>query len=103
MNQLLAETDSDSEDTFTIEGLSLHNDNDINFVQTDDDNYKKEGHCTVTVNDKTLKLKVDTGAKCNVISLDTYKVTRHTEKLYKPHKQLELVALGGAMIKRLVQ
>lgn len=81
MNQLSAETDSDSDDTFTIEGLSLHNDSDINSVQTDDDCHKKEGHCTLTVNDKTLKIKVSTEAKCNVISLDTYKVMRHTEKL----------------------
>ena len=59
---------------------------------------KKEGICTVMVNNKSLKLKVDTGAKCNVISAETLKVIRHTESLYKPHKQVKLVAFGGAMI-----
>ena len=98
VNQLLAETDSDSDDTFTIEGLLLYEGNsNIDSVQTDD-NYKTEGHCTVTINDKALELKVDTGAKCNVISLDTYKVIQRNEKLYKPHKQVKLVAFGGAMI-----
>lgn len=83
-----------SEDTFTIEGLSLHDESDMNPVQAN----KKEGHCTVMVNNKSLKLKVDTGAKCNVISADTLKVIRHIESLYKPHKQVKLVAFGGAMI-----
>lgn len=99
VNQLSADIYADSDGTFTIEGLSLKEDNGINSVQTDDDNYKEEIHCTVTVNVKILKLKVDTGAKCNAISLDTYKAIKHTEKLYKPHKQIKLVAFGGAMIK----
>ena len=92
VNQLYAETDSgsDREDTFTIEGLSLH------------DTAKKidrEGHCFVTVNDKQLNLKVDTGAKCNVMSLHTYRLFRHTEELHMPIKQVNLVAFGGSMIK----
>ena len=57
---------------------------------------KKEGHCTVMVNNKSLKLKVDTGAKYNVISAETLKVIRHTES-YKPHKQVKLAAFGEAM------
>lgn len=64
-----------------------------NSVQTDD-SYKKEGHCTVTVNDKTLKLKMDTGP--NVMSFPlTHEVTKHSEKLYK---QVKLVAFGEPAI-----
>ena len=100
VNQLLTETDSESDDdTFTIEGLLVYEENnDINSVQTDD-NYKTEGQITVKINDKALELKVDTGAKCNVISFDTYKVMRQKEEMYMPHKQVKLVAFGGAMIK----
>ena len=74
INQLYAETNSSSEsdDTFTIEGLSLHD---------DERKIDKEGHCFVTVNDKQLNLKVDTGAKCNVMSLNTYKLVRHNEAM----------------------
>ena len=77
-----------------LKACHYNKDNNINSVQTEDDSNKREGHCTVTVNDKTLKLEVDTGAKCNVMSLDTHKLMRLTEKLHKPHRQV-----GGALIK----
>ena len=90
INQLYAETNSssESEDTFTIEGLSLHD---------DEQKIDKEGHCFVTVNDKQLNLKVDTGAKCNVMS-NTYKLVRHNEELQMPINPVNLVAFGGSMI-----
>lgn len=59
----------------------------------------KEGHCFVIVNDKQLNLKVDTGAKCNVMSLHTYKLFRNAEELYMPTKKINLVAFGGSMIR----
>lgn len=93
---LSADTDSDSDGTFTIEPLSLQGGNDISSVESDC--YKGERRCTVTINDNTLELKVDTGAKCNVISLNTYKAIRQTEKLQKSHKLVKLVAFGGAVI-----
>ena len=91
INQLYAETNSssESEDTFTIEGLSLHD---------DEQKIDKEGHCFVTVNDKQLNLKVDTGAKCNVMSFNTYKLVRHNEELQMPINPVNLVAFGGSMI-----
>ena len=92
VNQLYAETDSgnDNEDTFTIEGLSLHD---------GEKKINREGHCFVTVHDKQLNLKVDTGEKFKVMSLHTYKHFRHTEELHMPTKQVNLVAFGGSMIK----
>ena len=83
INQLYAETNSSSE------SLSLHD---------DEQKIDKEGHCFVTVNDKQLNLKVDTGAKCNVMSFNTYKLVRHNEELQMPIKQVNLVTFGGSMV-----
>ena len=52
----------------------------------------------MTVNDKQLNLKVDTGAKCNVMSFNTYKLVRHNEELQMPIKQVNLITFGGSMI-----
>ena len=92
INQLYAETNSSSEsdDTFHSPLKALYDDGK---------KIDKEGHCSVTVNDKQLNLKVDTGAKCNVMSLNTYKLVRHNEELQMPIKQVNLVAFAGSMIK----
>lgn len=93
VNLLSTETDPDSDETFTIGSLSLQHSNDIDSVQSDSDCYRGEGCCTVTINDNTLELKGDTGAKCNVISLDTYKAVKRTEQLKKSRKQICLLLL----------
>lgn len=83
VNQISAETDSDNEQTFTVEGISTYDESD-----------KKEGHCVVTVNDKKLThftLKVDTAAKCNIMSKGSYKTVMKKEKLNKPYKQIKLI------------
>lgn len=95
VHQLCAESDSEAdEETFTIDGLSLHSEQGKNNYAHD-----KEGHCFVSVNDKNLKLKVDTGAKCNVISVHTYNQIKRNEELCTPIKQIKLVAFGGSLIK----
>jgi hypothetical protein len=54
---------------------------------------KNEIHCTAAVNKRSIKLKVDTGAKCNVLPLDIFRqVKKETiNKLASVH----LVAYGG--------
>ncbi|CAI5674590.1 unnamed protein product [Oreochromis niloticus] len=89
VNQISEDTDPDSDETFCIEHLTMEGKN----------NHNKEGYCTVKVFDKALKLKVDTGAKCNVISLDTYRNIGNNETLPKSQKQVNLAAFGGTKIK----
>lgn len=89
VNQISEDADPHSDETFCIEHLTMEGEN----------NHNKEGYCTVKVFDKALKLKVDTGAKCNVISLDTYRKIGNNETLLKSQKQVNLVAFGGTEIK----
>ena len=53
-----------------------------------------EIHCTATVNARNIKLKVDTGAKCNVLPLDIYEQVRKAETINK-RAAVHLVAYGG--------
>lgn len=54
--------------------ISLHDDQGKNSCSK-----KKERHCIVTVNDKNLRLKVDTGTKHDVMSQYTYDLIKHIE------------------------
>ncbi|KAK3093011.1 hypothetical protein FSP39_010012 [Pinctada imbricata] len=56
--------ESDSEDEFLVNGI-------VN--QSQKSKKSDDWMVKVVCNDKLLKLKIDTGAQCNVISLDTYK------------------------------
>ena len=91
-------SDSCSEDSesFDIDGLSLDS-SEINALNENNRNIKEELNCCVTVNGKTLKLKVDTGAKCNVISLDTLKQVRNVYTIDN-NRTVKLVAYGGTVI-----
>lgn len=53
-----------SEESFHIDELCLGA-NEIDAVNQHSTNNKQEIHCSLTVNGKPLKLKIDTGAKCN--------------------------------------
>lgn len=55
---------------------------------------KEDLHCCVTVNGKALKLKVDTGAKCNVISVSAFKLVKNGEIINKG-KMAKLLVYGG--------
>ena len=98
----VAQTNSDgcSEDSesFDIDGRSLVDSSEINALNENNRNIKEELNCCVTVNGKKLKLKIDTGAKCNVISLDTLKQVRNGEKVDN-NRRVKLVAYGGTVIK----
>ena len=60
-------------------------------------NIKDKLNCCATVNRKTLKPKVDTGAKCNVNPLDVLKQVRNGEKMNSSGR-VKLVAYGGTVI-----
>lgn len=59
---------------------------------------KDEGFVTMHINGKPTEMKVDTGAKCNVMSLDTFRRLNISEQLVKQKKAASLVAYGGTRI-----
>ena len=77
--------ESDDDDMFFIESIDA------------DPSRKEEIHCTATVNNCDVKLKLDTGAKCNVLTFNLFKELRKKEKINKS-KVTQLVAYGGDMI-----
>ncbi len=96
INQITdANTDS-SEESFHIDGQFLGA-SEINAVNYHSTTIKQEIHCSLTVNGKPLELKIDTGAKCNVISTEMYKAVRKNEKIEEKSK-VKLVAYGGTEI-----
>ena len=44
-------------------------------------NHKREIYCTVEINGKDVELKIDTAAKCNVITVDLFKKISGVEKV----------------------
>ena len=59
---------------------------------------KDEGFVTMHINGRPIEIKVDTGAKCNVMSLDTFKGLNNGEQLEQQRKAASLVAYGGPRI-----
>ena len=55
---------------------------------------KSEIYCTMEINGQPVEIKIDTGAKCNVITLDIFKRISRNEKIDKT-KAVQLVAYGG--------
>ena len=55
---------------------------------------QNEIHCTARVNTHEIRLKIDTGAKCNVLPLDLFKKVQKRETVNKA-KAVNLVAYGG--------
>ena len=51
-------------------------------------------HCTARVNTHEIRLKINTGAKCNVLPLDLFKKVQQREMINKA-KAVNLVAYGG--------
>lgn len=96
INQITDENTDSSEESFYIDGLCLGA-SEINVVDHHNTTVKQEIHCSLTVNGKPLELKIDTGAKCNVISTETYKAVRKNEKIEEKSK-VTLVAYGGTVI-----
>ena len=55
---------------------------------------QNEIHCTARVNTHEIRLKVETGAKCNVLPLENFKKVQKRETIKKA-KAVNLVAYGG--------
>ena len=55
---------------------------------------RNEIHCMVRVNTHEIRLKIDTGAKCNILPLDLFKKVQKRETIKKV-KAVNLVAYGG--------
>ena len=56
--------------------------------------HRNEIHCTATINGRDLKLKVDTGARCNVLPIEAYRKVKKREAIDKS-RAVNLVAYGG--------
>ncbi|KAK7907206.1 hypothetical protein WMY93_015818 [Mugilogobius chulae] len=87
--------ESDS-DTYYVNGITLDMTVDSTFAQT---NEKEEAFTTFLINNKTVEMKVDTGAKCNVLSLKTFEQVKKHEQLKPCTKPTNLIAYGGSKIK----
>ncbi|XP_046558199.1 uncharacterized protein LOC124267324 [Haliotis rubra] len=59
-----------------------------------------EAYATLLANNEEIRLKVDTGAKCNVLPLSWFKKVRDKEKISKQHI-VTLVSYGGSSLKTL--
>ena len=55
---------------------------------------KSKIYCTMEINDQPVEIKIDTGAKCNVITLDIFEKIYRKKKIDKT-KAVQLVAYGG--------
>ena len=88
----LQETDdSASGDTFYVDGLIVDTIN----PQTEG---QDEGFVTLHIHDQPIEMKVDTGAKCNVMSMDTFRQLENGKRPVEQSKDINLVAYGGSKI-----
>ena len=69
----------------------------IESVDTTDIHYKNEIHCTLRIHGTDIDMKVDTGAKCNVIPYSLYTQLNRGERI-DTHKVVNLIAYGGTRI-----
>ena len=79
--------DDSDDDLFEVHGLQS--------VAT-----KNEIHCSVNVNGQDVPMKIDTGAKCNVMSLQLFKAIRSNEKINR-ETSISLIAYGGTTMQTL--
>lgn len=76
------------DETFYVDGIEVNSEVDcVHFEATG----KDEGFVTVDINSKPIEMTVDTGAKCNVMSLRTLKRVTRIEQLPKQRKTLLLM------------
>lgn len=89
-------TSTCEDDTFHVDGVDVDNYVDCISSHT---SYNDEGFVTIHINGVPTEIKVDTGAKCNVMSFDTFKLVANGEQLVKQRTATNLVAYGGTRIK----
>ena len=74
----------DQDDLFIIDAVT----------ESSKSRHKQEIYCTMEINGKQVELKIDTGAKCNVITLDLFKSLSGGEEIDES-KAVQLIAYGG--------
>ena len=84
VDELLASNDPFDQEPFIIEIIES-----LNEMQN-----KKEIHCTTGINGREVQLKIDTGARCNVMALDLFRKVKDGEQI-DCSKSVQLVAYGG--------
>ncbi len=96
VNQIdVAKASNSSEDSFFIDGVAL---NHQNVIKLHSKQPKKTAiSCTVQINGKTTEVKIDTGASCNIKSLQTFAQVKQYENL-QVSSNVKLVAYGGEEI-----
>lgn len=92
VNEVEVDESTFDDETFYVDGVGV--DSLVHSEATE----KDEGFVTVDINGKLTEMKVDTGAKCNVMSLRTFKRVTNGEQLTKQRKAASLVAYGGTRI-----
>ncbi|CAI5693955.1 unnamed protein product [Oreochromis niloticus] len=90
VNHIEMQAPSSDEEMFYVNGINIDTINPC-FP------YKNDIFTTVHINGKPLELKVDTGAKCNVMPADLFEQLRQDERLL-PSQKTNLVAYGGEEI-----
>lgn len=83
------QSSSEESESFFVDGVT-----DANVYSTANAAHKSELYSTVHVHGKSVELKVDTGAKCNVMDLHTFQHLRKQEKL-SMSSTAKLIAYGG--------
>lgn len=96
VNQIdVTKASNSSEDSFFIDGVAV---NHQKVAGIDSKQLKKTAiSCTVQTNGKPLELKIDTGASCNIMSLQTFAQVKQDENL-QVSRHVKLVAYGGEEI-----
>ncbi len=83
------------DDTFYVDGVDIEN--CVDCVESHDSEQDK-GFVTIHINGKPTEIKGDTGAKCNVMSQETFKHVTDGEQCVKQNKAVNLVAYGGSRL-----
>lgn len=84
------------DETFYVNGVKV--DSDVDWISSQADE-KDEGFVTIHINSRPTEMKVDTGAKCDVMPQETFKRVTTGEQPVKPNTSSNLVAYGGSKIK----
>lgn len=81
------------DDTFYVDVI------DVNICVDAVTSEQDEGFVALHINSKPTEMKIDTGAKCSVMPLETFNDVNNGEQLVKHKRTANLVAHGGTKIK----
>ncbi|CAI5639180.1 unnamed protein product [Oreochromis niloticus] len=95
VNELTVSEPPLQDETFYVDGVELDSQIDCIHAKA---NKKDEGFVTIHINGEPTKMKVDTGAKCNVMSLKTFETVNGGRQTVKQENAVSLVAYGGTRI-----